>query len=106
MGKGPTVTEGGLGLKSYYRGKIEELEMLIKDKSHNLRRLEAQRNELNTQGIAAQSMQLRHVGSATPCSLQLSLPIPAISTCAAVASPHTIAVSEHYLHVTCSTSVA
>lgn len=50
MGKGPTVTEGGLGLKSYYKGKIEELEMLIKDKSHNLRRLEAQRNELNTQG--------------------------------------------------------
>lgn len=50
MGKGPAVTEGGLGLKSYYKGKIEELEMLIKDKSHNLRRLEAQRNELNTQG--------------------------------------------------------
>lgn len=50
MGKGPAVAEGGLGLRSYYRGKIEELEMLIKDKSHNLRRLEAQRNELNTQG--------------------------------------------------------
>lgn len=51
MGKGPAVVaEGGLGLKNYYRGKIEELEMLIKDKSHNLRRLEAQRNELNTQG--------------------------------------------------------
>lgn len=51
MGKGPVVSEGGLGLKSYYKGKIEELEMLIKDKSHNLRRLEAQRNELNTQGM-------------------------------------------------------
>jgi hypothetical protein len=51
MGKGPAVVEGGLGLKNYYRGKIEELEMLIKDKSHNLRRLEAQRNELNTQGV-------------------------------------------------------
>jgi hypothetical protein len=55
MGKGgPVATQqqgGGLGLKSYYKGKIEELEMLVKDKSHNLRRLEAQRNELNTQGV-------------------------------------------------------
>ena len=40
----------GEGLQQYYKGKIEELELLIKDKSHNLRRLEAQRNELNTQG--------------------------------------------------------
>eukprot|EP00798_Chlamydomonas_sp_ICE-L_P030891 gene30891-35938_t len=39
----------GEGLKGYYKTKIEELELLIKDKSHNLRRLEAQRNELNTQ---------------------------------------------------------
>ena len=40
----------GDGLKSYYRGKIEELEMQCKDKQHNLRRLEAQRNELNMKG--------------------------------------------------------
>lgn len=46
MGKGTN----GDGLKGYYKGKIEELELLIKDKSHNLRRLEAQRNELNTHG--------------------------------------------------------
>lgn len=39
----------GDGLKGYYKGKIEELELRIKDKIHNLRRLEAQRNELNTQ---------------------------------------------------------
>ena len=38
----------GDGLKSYYRAKIEELEILCRDKQHNLRRLEAQRNELNT----------------------------------------------------------
>lgn len=47
MGK---AVEAGMGLKTYYKGKIEELEMLIKDKSHNLKRLEAQRNELNTHG--------------------------------------------------------
>ncbi len=40
----------GDGLKSYYKTKIEELEILARDKQHNLRRLEAQRNELNTKG--------------------------------------------------------
>lgn len=40
----------GEGLRTYYKGKIEELELLIKDKGHNLRRLEAQRNELNAHG--------------------------------------------------------
>ncbi|KAK9821455.1 hypothetical protein WJX81_002125 [Elliptochloris bilobata] len=38
----------GEGLKTYYRAKIEELEILARDKQHNLRRLEAQRNGLNT----------------------------------------------------------
>eukprot|EP00955_Chlamydomonas_euryale_P009985 107350-Chlamydomonas_euryale.AAC.6 len=42
----------GEGLRSYYKGKIEELEILIKDKSHNLHRLEAQRNELNAHGAS------------------------------------------------------
>jgi 26S proteasome regulatory subunit T6 len=43
----------GDGLRGYYKGKIEELELLIKDKGHNLRRLEAQRNELNAQGASS-----------------------------------------------------
>eukprot|EP00878_Enallax_costatus_P001605 GHUV01001756.1.p1 GENE.GHUV01001756.1~~GHUV01001756.1.p1 ORF type:complete len:401 (+),score=76.24 GHUV01001756.1:252-1454(+) len=47
MGKA-APSEVGHGLRSYYKGKIEELELQIKDRSHNLRRLEAQRNELNT----------------------------------------------------------
>ena len=40
----------GEGLSSYYKAKIEELEIQARDKQHNLRRLEAQRNELNTKG--------------------------------------------------------
>lgn len=38
----------GEGLNDYYKGKIEELEIAVRDKTHNLRRLEAQRNDLNT----------------------------------------------------------
>ena len=46
----------GEGLKSYYRAKIEELEIQARDKQHNLRRLEAQRNDLNTKGALLASL--------------------------------------------------
>jgi 26S proteasome regulatory subunit T6 len=36
------------GLESYCKKKVEELELKILDKRANLRRLEAQRNEMNT----------------------------------------------------------
>ena len=51
----PDVAPAGDGLKGYFKGKIEELELNIKDKAHNLRRLEAQRNELDTQGVCAET---------------------------------------------------
>jgi 26S proteasome regulatory subunit T6 len=41
------ATTQGEGLKSYYKSKIEGLEMKIRDKHTDLRRMEAQRNELN-----------------------------------------------------------
>jgi 26S proteasome regulatory subunit T6 len=50
----------GVGLKAYYKSKIEELELRVKDRTHNLRRLEAQRNELNTQGMQLTSCQQLH----------------------------------------------
>ena len=50
LGRGAMGRAVGEGLKSYYRAKIEELEILSRDRQHNLRRLEAQRNELNTKG--------------------------------------------------------
>lgn len=40
----------GDGIYSYYQSKIEELEVVVREKTQNLRRLEAQRNELNSKG--------------------------------------------------------
>ncbi|KAI8615606.1 26S proteasome regulatory complex [Chytriomyces sp. MP71] len=43
-----TAASGGDGIKTYYRNKIEELETTIAAQTQNLRRLEAQRNQLNS----------------------------------------------------------
>jgi len=37
----------GEGISSYYQGKIDSAQILLEDKTQNLRRLEAQRNDLN-----------------------------------------------------------
>eukprot|EP00920_Eleutheroschizon_duboscqi_P012188 GHVT01029199.1.p1 GENE.GHVT01029199.1~~GHVT01029199.1.p1 ORF type:complete len:409 (-),score=86.39 GHVT01029199.1:586-1812(-) len=44
---GPEGEGKANGIRSYYESKIEELEQIIHSKTHNKRRLEAQRNELN-----------------------------------------------------------
>lgn len=46
----------GEGFKPYYITKIEELQLIVAEKSQNLRRLQAQRNELNAKGIAVLMM--------------------------------------------------
>jgi 26S proteasome regulatory subunit T6 len=43
------------GIKSYYQTKIEAAELLINQKTQNLRRLEAQRNALNVRGESSVS---------------------------------------------------
>lgn len=40
----------GVGFRSYFSQKIEELQLIVAEKSQNLRRLQAQRNELNAKG--------------------------------------------------------
>lgn len=49
------------GIKSYYQAKIEASEILINQKTQNLRRLEAQRNALNARGkhIIKKSLQTK-----------------------------------------------
>ena len=46
-----TMKPVGPGLQGYLQSKIEELEFNVRDKSLNLKRLEAQRNNLNSQGV-------------------------------------------------------
>lgn len=41
----------GEGFRAYYITKIEELQLIVAEKSQNLRRLQAQRNELNAKGF-------------------------------------------------------
>ncbi|KAI9336510.1 P-loop containing nucleoside triphosphate hydrolase protein [Obelidium mucronatum] len=43
-----TATAGGGGIRTYYINKIEDLETTISVQTQNLRRLEAQRNQLNS----------------------------------------------------------
>jgi 26S proteasome regulatory subunit T6 len=38
------------GIRSYYASKIDELELTIREKTQNLQRLKAQRNEWNAKG--------------------------------------------------------
>ena len=44
------VKATGEGLRAYYKGKIEDLEIQIREKQQNLWRMEAQRNDLNLKG--------------------------------------------------------
>lgn len=41
------VARRDLGVHSYYQGKIDEMELVVRDRTQNLERLKAQRNELN-----------------------------------------------------------
>lgn len=45
-----TMAKQGEGLRQYYLQHIHDLQLQVRQKSHNLNRLEAQRNELNSRG--------------------------------------------------------
>jgi hypothetical protein len=58
-----STTTSGAGLRAYYKAKIEQLEVALRDKTQNLRRLEAQRNELNGRGAWFSLFSRARVGS-------------------------------------------
>jgi 26S proteasome regulatory subunit T6 len=45
------ASKQGEGLKQYYLQHIHEHQLQVRQKTHNLNRLEAQRNEFNSRGI-------------------------------------------------------
>ena len=52
------VAKQGEGLKQYYLQHIHELQRQLRQKTNNLNRLEAQRNELNSRGPLSSSSPL------------------------------------------------
>ena len=46
----PADAPSSHGIRSYYGSKLDELEVIIREKTQNLARLSAQRNALNTRG--------------------------------------------------------
>jgi hypothetical protein len=81
---------GREGVKGYFLAKKDELAIILADKNQNLRRLEAQRNELNAKGthtswttrrctqIAARSRGTLGGGGASPC-VQSLIRAPSLS---------------------------
>lgn len=55
------------GLRTFFRGKVDELEMTVRLRQQNLRRLQAQRNELNQRG--ARRVQARGIYCRTVCAV-------------------------------------
>jgi hypothetical protein len=43
----PAAADEDRGIRSYYQSKIDELDLIARDRAQNLQRLKAQRNELN-----------------------------------------------------------
>jgi len=60
-----TTSAGSSGLRLYYQTKIDEFESLIQEKAETVRRLEAQRNELNgrVRGLREELQLLQEPGS-------------------------------------------
>lgn len=61
------------GIKSYYPTKTEECELVLNEESQDLRRLEAQRNALNTKGKETHPIYLTKTKPFVVCLLKEEL---------------------------------
>jgi hypothetical protein len=54
-----TLTKDEKGLRKYYIAKLGEKQIALRDKMENLKRLQAQRNELNARGMKKKIKKLK-----------------------------------------------
>jgi hypothetical protein len=67
------VKTGHEGVRSYYTSKIDELDIVLSEKTQDLRRLEAQRNELNSKGTHTHPGESGGKRTNRPLSVNLTL---------------------------------
>lgn len=51
-----TMVKQGEGLRQYYLQNIHDHQLQVRQKTHNLNRLEAQRNDLNSRGYYLETL--------------------------------------------------
>lgn len=76
---GGVAVSAGAGLREYYEGKIAQLELAVRAKQHDLHRMEAQRNELNSRGARARAGR-GHGGWAGGCGARPLWDLPPTAT--------------------------
>jgi hypothetical protein len=71
---------GGEGLRQYYLQHIHDLQLQIRQKTHNLNRLEAQRNDLNSRGSISSRLRPKPLNRCAPPAPRFGVVNPLVET--------------------------